>query len=230
MKAVSRRIAAIVDLMEPCGLAADIACENARIAVCAVERNAAEYALACDISQAALDAAQKNIIAHGLTEKITTRLSDGLSRIKPREADAALVAGVGGPLIARFIAREPQTARGFSFLILAPQSAPFALRQALLAGGFMIADERLICEGGKFYPVIKARAGAEEAYTEAQLYFGKIGLSRKDPVLFEFIERRLAVLEALAQKRPAGFSPNAQTQKQILLLKEAKKTYFGGMP
>jgi tRNA (adenine22-N1)-methyltransferase len=82
----------------------------------------------------------------------------------------------------------------------------------------VIAKEKLIFEDGKYYPVLRAEAGrsvGQAEYTgwkkdvmekrgiapsvmqEAEDMFGPVLLKDRDPILFEFLTRRTAVLHKI---------------------------------
>ena len=47
--------------------------------------------------------AAENIALAGLSEKIATRLSDGVAKLLPGEADSVVIAGMGGELIIKIL-------------------------------------------------------------------------------------------------------------------------------
>ena len=56
-----------------------------------------------DVRKGPLSRATENIALAGLSEKIATRLSDGVAKLLPGEADSVVIAGMGGELIIKIL-------------------------------------------------------------------------------------------------------------------------------
>ena len=82
-------------------------------------------------------------------------------------------------------------------LILQPQSDIPHFRKFLTAMGYVIVQENMIEEDGKYYPMMKAvpcMAGAGEIpYSEEELEFGRVLLQQAHPVLGQFLEREMEI-------------------------------------
>ena len=146
-----------------------------------------------------------------MTDKIQTRLSDGLEHLALGEADTILIAGMGGGLVIHILSEHPKVAQAAKEMILQPQSEVYEVRKFLYDEGYETLSEDMVLEDGKFYPMMKVRYAKNESFarkspTLAQLYFGELLLESKHPVLQEFLQRECRiqqeVLETLqAQKR-----------------------------
>ena len=103
---------------------------------------------------------KSNIEAAGLSDKIVTRLSDGLCGIGPDEFDEAVMAGMGGILICGILENCPY--RNDKAFVLQPMSDPDTVRSWLYANGFDITKEKPFArESGCMWscaPNIAARA------------------------------------------------------------------------
>ena len=75
---------------------ADIGTDHAYVPVYCVQNGLCKRGIACDINEGPLLSARENILSAGLESKIETRLSDGLEKLKPKEADTIVIAGMGG--------------------------------------------------------------------------------------------------------------------------------------
>ena len=75
-------------------------------------------AIACDINPMPLRSAEENIARFGLSDIIQTRLSDGLDRVAPDEADDIVIAGMGGELIRDILSAEEWIKDGSKLFIL----------------------------------------------------------------------------------------------------------------
>ena len=151
------------------------------------------------------------------------------------EADTLVITGMGGTLMREILMREPEKTRSLPALVLGPQSDPDMVRAAVRELGFSLEEERLVYEDGKYYPVLRAvrtmespediRSISEKSLfpagtspqlcREAEDLFGPLLLRRKDPVLREFLVRRIAVLKKIRDSvsRAAGETPVQQAGK-----------------
>lgn len=151
---------------------ADIGTDHGYIPIYCVERGKCESALACDVNEGPLQAADANISVYGLTDKIETRLSDGLEALSPMEADTIVIAGMGGFLIRDILIRGADKIGDDTTLILQPMVAVPELREYLYTNGYEIYDEKLAREGDKFYNILCVRRGKCE-FTEKDVLVGK---------------------------------------------------------
>ena len=159
-------------------------------------------AIAADLRPGPLARARKTAAAYGLEGKLSFRLCDGLSGIRPEETDAAAIAGMGGETIAAILAAAPWTREGDVPLILQPMSSMPDLRQWLGRNGYRIAEERLAREGEKLYTAWLIRAGEMPSMTAAERYAGK---NVNSPLRGEWLDRWLTRAErALAGIRQSA--------------------------
>ena len=157
-----KRLETIIERMPASGCIADIGCDHAYVAIEAVRRGKAARALACDVRKGPLQQAAEHILCAGLAGKIETRLSDGLEKVAPGEADTVVVAGMGGPLMERILQGRLEDFRHF---VLSPQSEIPHFRRFLLAEGMQIDEETMLIDEGKYYVILNVskRAAATEA-------------------------------------------------------------------
>lgn len=162
---LSYRMQAVVGLVEPCRSIADIGCDHGYVAMELVKNNICKEVIAMDINSGPLDKAKSNIKEYGMQKYITTRLSDGTKALRPGEADGIICAGMGGKLIIHILTEGEELVRNMKQLILQPQSELDEVRAFLREMGFQIDREDMICEDGKYYPmmhVIPCNFGKQE--------------------------------------------------------------------
>jgi tRNA (adenine22-N1)-methyltransferase len=204
---------------------ADVGTDHGYIPIELVQRGIVPSAIAMDLREGPLSRAREHIKEQGLSERITLRLSDGVSALSKGEADTILIAGMGGELIIRILTDGADICRSVRELILQPQSVIGEVRRFLRENGYRITDEDMVLEDGKFYPMMRvvpalegtgqaapeameqpgqslvpdasAQASAGEvSQTVADLY-GPILLRKKHPVLSAFLERERAQQSAI---------------------------------
>ncbi|RCX13813.1 tRNA (adenine22-N1)-methyltransferase [Anaerobacterium chartisolvens] len=203
---IKGRLKLIADKVPNCRVLCDVGTDHAYIPVCLVKNRRCGRAVACDIGVGPLNAAKQNIKLFGLEAFIEARLGYGLDAVFPGEADAIVIAGMGGTLINNILEKGFETAKRASWLILQPMNAAELVRKWLYGRGFEIYDEELAAEGSKLYGVICSRwTGKERELDEIYYYIGEKLISKRDPLLEKYIERKRSQLEnALKELQAAG--------------------------
>lgn len=197
-----KRLETIIERMPASGCIADIGCDHAYVAIEAVRRGKAARALACDVRKGPLQQAAEHILCAGLAGKIETRLSDGLEKVAPGEADTVVVAGMGGPLMERILQGR---LADFGHFVLSPQSEIPHFRRFLLAEGMQIDEETMLIDEGKYYVIFnvsqRADASSDPMYvTEEDFLYGGRLLRRLDPVLKSFLEKEKTRYEGILRQ------------------------------
>lgn len=153
-KKLSQRLRLCADFVTEGCRVADIGTDHAALPVFLVQSGRCGGAVASDLRKGPLSSAGKNIKAAGLSEKISTRLSNGFDEIAEEEFDEAVIAGMGGLLICDILRRTPY--RNSKSFILQPMSDPEEVRRWLYLHGFEITREKTACEGKRVYVVMRA--------------------------------------------------------------------------
>lgn len=198
-----KRLETIIERMPDSGCLADIGCDHAYVAIEAVRRGRAARALACDVRKGPLQQAAEHILCAGLAGKIETRLSDGLEKVAPGEADTVVVAGMGGPLMERILQGR---LRDFAHFVLSPQSEIPHFRRFLLTEGMQIDEETMLIDEGKYYVILNVSKRADATSSDSMyvteedfLYGGRL-LHRLDPVLKSFLEKEKTRYEGILRQ------------------------------
>ena len=131
--------------------AADVGCDHGYVSIYLVTHGIAKSCVAMDVRSGPLSGAKENVAEYGLSDIIETRLSDGLKELSPGEADALVIAGMGGNLMRRILEDGNPGKLGIKTAVLQPQSDIADFRQFIRESGYVITDEKVIEEDGKFY-------------------------------------------------------------------------------
>lgn len=230
---LSKRLSAVARLSGRCGCAADIGTDHGYVPVFLVREGMADRAIAMDVNRGPLDRARQHIREAGLSDRIETRLSDGLSELKPGEADTVIAAGMGGGLIIRILSEGEDVADTVPAFILQPQSEIFKVRKYLAGHGFAITAEDMVFEDGKYYPMMKAVHGVSEPYEEYEYIYGKKLLEERHPVLYAFLCRELEIRESIIRELGMHGESEGAGRRLSQLRQEAEYTRqalscFGG--
>lgn len=189
---LSDRLKALTEYVDKNDVVADIGTDHGYIPIWLTTNKACRSVILTDINSGPLEKAQHNIRENLGSAGMDMRQGSGLSVLKPGEADAVIIAGMGGILISRILADDPDVALSARVLVFQPRRDAALLRRELsMSGRFKIFDERVVKEGRKYSEIIAAApcSGAiDDAYTakivEAADIAQTAGFDRK--FLYEF--------------------------------------------
>lgn len=215
---LSKRLAAVAELMEECQSMADIGTDHGYIPIYLIEHKKTGHAIAMDINLGPLERAREHVKLYGLNEYIELRLSDGARELKPFEVEAAVVAGMGGRLMMKILEDSKEVFQTMKFFVLQPQSEYGFVRQFLEKQGFYIQAENMICEDGKYYPMMRVSKGSMNLEKECFYEYGRFLLKEKNPVLYEYLKKEYKNYKQITRKLSQGTS-----EKQKQRIKEIEK-------
>lgn len=150
-------------------IAADIGTDHGYVATELIKKGRAKRVIATDVRQGPLDAAIENIKKNKMEDVIETRLGSGLSVIKRKEIDTAVIAGMGGELVCKIIKDDIEIAREIK-LVLQPMNSQYELRKFLIENGFIIKTEDIECEGERVYNILIVETGEMKPFKKDIYY------------------------------------------------------------
>ena len=152
---------------------ADIGTDHGFLPVWLVKYGVIDFAIAADLREKPLETAKRTAERHGLEDRISFRLCDGLAAIRPEEVDTVSIAGMGGETIVTILEAAPWTLERGTRLLLQPQSGSYELRTFLCEKGYRILRETIAREENRFYILMEVEAGRTEPMTNGELWAGK---------------------------------------------------------
>ncbi len=191
---LSERLQTVAGLVTRGNRLADIGTDHAFVPIYLVENGHIPSAIAMDVNQGPIERAKEHIHEHGLEDRISTRLSDGLSEYRSGEADTILIAGMGGALTERILERGKEALEGVSELVLQPQSEIARTRRWLEKNGWEITCEKMVLEDGKYYQMMRAGRGGM-TLSEDEAEYGPCLMRQADAVWISFLRWQLGILE-----------------------------------
>lgn len=226
---LSNRLQAVASMVTAGSRICDVGCDHGFVPIYLIQRGISPKALAMDAKEGPLEQAKTHIRDCGLEVYIETRLSDGLHAYREGEADSLICAGMGGRLMMRILKENEEKTDSFRELILQPQSEVQQFRCFLRMQGYLLADENMIEEDGKFYPMMKAvKSDRQESRQRTMLLsdeneaqdrsvpqgesydepwrqrmedkYGPLLLQRKHPVLYRYLEREKHLYEEVLEQ------------------------------
>lgn len=242
---LSERLELVISLVRPVESAADVGTDHGYVPVELVRRGIVRRALAMDVRRGPLLKAEENIVTAGLEEKIEARLSDGLDKLSPGEADSVIIAGMGGELMIHILEQGNHMWDFVNQWILSPHSDLYKVRRWLIRHRFPIGKEEMVFDEGKYYTVLdigKREAGSFDAdkaakagtgsvsghmseygmEDEAGLFYGRYLIDTKNPVLLDYLKEEEKKLLSLfvrlsdAADRSKGAKKSLDEVKQKL--------------
>ena len=231
---LSKRLNAVVDLMESCVKLCDIGCDHGYVSIESALRGRARYSIAADTAKGPLDIAEKNISDAGLKDRISCILSDGFKSI-PEDAgiDCVVITGMGGRLIKSILKDGADSFGGFNSIsqfILGPQSEPEVLRSFLINElSLCIKKELCIEDEGKFYTLLDVRrfcgnvevyedhkASMGDKYGEADIMYGKyIDEASMDTYIRQLMHLKKKNLTAISMAERGSGDSAAEKIKEL---------------
>lgn len=188
---ITPRLDSIIKMIPNNTKVIDVGTDHGYVPVFLVENKICENAIAADVNKGPLNIAKEYIDSRGLTEKIETRLGSGLEVLNINEVDGAVIAGMGGLLIADILEKSKEVASTLSFFVLQPMTASDKLRRYLIENNYKIVEEKLSREGERIYEIILVEHGNMKIEDDIYLQIGKGLFDSEDPLLKVFITKKM---------------------------------------
>lgn len=208
MQKISDRLIRVAELVPEGSRLADVGTDHGYVPIWLLEKGIIPSAIAMDVNRGPLLRARENRDRYGYQKVMELRLSNGLEKLRPGEADTVLIAGMGGPLMIQILEDGRENSQGVSAWVLQPQSEIPSVRRYLITHGFNIVDEIMLIDEGKYYMAMKALPGEAEPWEDVEYLFGKYLLEQRHPVLKKFLEKEkqiyLRILSQLTENHQSG--------------------------
>lgn len=206
---LSSRLEALLAVIDPHDVLADIGTDHAFLPIELIRRGVCRKVIACDVGAGPLQRAEEHVKEAGLEGRIETRLADGLLGLCPGEAEAVVIAGMGGALMASILEKAEGTGvlEGLKQLVLQPQSEYEKVRTAMQNLGFTAVKESMVEDRGKYYWIISSVRNKDPklACPSSQIRpwaarYGTLMPGSKDPVFLSYMERQIRKTELLLKE------------------------------
>lgn len=249
---LSERLQMLARMVTPGSRVADVGCDHGFLSIYLVQEGISSCVTAMDVRKGPLSAAREHIDARGLGAYIQTRISDGLQKLQPGEADTVVCAGMGGRLMERILTEGLEKAMQMRELILQPQSELREFRQFLRRTGFRVDEEDMVYEEGKYYFAMRTVPEGREILLHPDVFaeffmnsqmdttdyvrlcdkFGEKLLTKKHPLLEQYLRQQEKIMIQLAEKLTCGSTERArirleEVQQELEDIRLALKLYPG---
>jgi len=190
---------------------ADVGTDHGYLPIYMAKRGYKGNIFASDINLEPLNCAKRNADEADVANKIEFILCDGLDTGIKDKIDSIVIAGMGGDSICGILDRAEWCFDEQYKLILQPMTKAEILRYWLSYNDFLITDEILIDDNGTTYQLICARYGKRDTLSDAELFLGKLELSRNNALFEKQLEKNIRRFEKLLK----GLSASKDNQDKI---------------
>ena len=222
-KNLTPRLKMIADLVPQCNTLCDIGTDHGYVAIYLAKKGIAKKVIAADIKKGPLFQAEKNIALFDAGEIVETRLSDGFCAIKDKEAECAIIAGMGGETIADILENE----KGCTYFVLQMQTGHRHLREYLCKNGYVIEKEALCREGRKMYTALLATRGKSPAMDEIEMEIGPFLINHRPAFFDDYVRYRLYEIDTILKNISSSPSAKEREEHCIYLKTEYEKLLKG---
>ncbi|MCP1109451.1 tRNA (adenine(22)-N(1))-methyltransferase [Ohessyouella blattaphilus] len=231
MNGLSKRLQMLADFARPGSVVADVGTDHGYLPIYLVENKICPRALGMDINVGPLEKAREHVGEAGLSASIELRLSDGLEKLAPGEAEGVIISGMGGALVLRILEASKEVVDALDYLILQPQSELKKVRERLADLGLMISDEGMVEEAGKFYTALFVEKGPEKTYSSWEHQYGPCLLQEKNETLYTFLQKEKQLKEQISSTLTGRDTPEIRARQGALKaelqdIKEALQYYL----
>lgn len=167
---LSARLTACAALIPRGAHLADIGADHGYLGIYCLKNGVASRVVASDLRAQPLAQARKNAERFGVAEQMRFVLCDGLSGLRPGDADTFVISGMGGDTIAAILDACAWAADARLTFILQPNTSANDLRRYLSGHGWRIENDRLVEEGKFLYNLLLVRYGGGAPLTPGQQY------------------------------------------------------------
>ena len=176
---LSDRLQAVASMVTENSRLADVGTDHGYIPIYLCEMGKIPSAIAMDVKKGPLLRAKMNIERYHMQEKIRTRLSDGVLKLNPDEADSVVIAGMGGTLVMKILEEGKKVLVDVKELVLQPQSDIDKVRKYLYENDYVITAEKMVCEEEKYYPMMHVQHGHMEELADIEWKYGAFLLKER---------------------------------------------------
>ena len=202
---------------------ADIGTDHAYLPVFLSQSGVIARAIASDIAEGPLANAARTVREAGLSDRISLRLTDGLTGLENEGVTDIAICGMGGEVIADILSRAPFVRNGSVRLILQPMTRAAHLREYLAREGFRVVSETVTLSRGKVYACLCAEwTGIPYSLSPAEAELGAYTVAHRDgiPLFDTLLRERIAVARKQLDGRVAGGLDTRQIQALLTELED----------
>lgn len=225
--ALSARLSAIAESLSEHSVICDVGSDHGALPLYLLRNGICPKAIVTDLNEKPLERAKKNFAAAGLDHKAQFVLTDGIEEVLAFRPDTFVIAGMGGETILGILERGlGDIPIGTSF-ILQPMTKIPMLRRFLYKSGFLIRQEKLVYENGKFFVILCAEFdGVSRAEKAVFSDFGEFLPNLHTDCSLAYHSSLLSTLENVIDgRKKAGVSCSDLEANRVFLIKTLEEIH-----
>ena len=188
---IGERLKTVASMVPVCQTMADIGTDHGYVPAYLALSGQCRHAIASDIAEGPCRAAAETRDRYSLFGQMEIRTAPGLKGLRAGEAEAVVIAGMGGATIVSILEEAPEIAATVETFVLQPMNAANLLRRWLVHHGYRIADEALCKENDHIYVIIKAvHAGKNQKLSVMEEELGPCIMDNQPALWKEFIQEK----------------------------------------
>ena len=190
---LSKRLNWIIGEINKVEVIMDVGTDHGYIPIYLVKNNITKKVIASDINKEPLKKAKINASLDGVLDKIDLRLGGGLFPLNNKEANAVIIAGMGGNLIRDILENDLNKVKNLDYLILQPAQNPEVLRKYLYNNNYEILEEDICLDENKYYEIFKVKYKSGDYILLEDIFYeiSPTMLSKKLPLFKSYIENKI---------------------------------------
>lgn len=192
---LTKRLQSIYDMV-PNGIAADIGADHGKLIIALFEGGVISKGYAIENKKGPYNRLCENIANSEAKDGIVAMLSDGISEL-PKDVDTVIIAGMGGFNVIEILKAHPEKLKHVKTIIVAAHNAIPEMRKQICYMGYVIADEDIVSDAGKYYEIIKFIAGECAYLDEPDYEFGPVLRNEKSLTFKEKYQTRINEIDNL---------------------------------
>lgn len=172
-----KRIETIASLIKPYTKIADIGCDHGFVIKYGIDKCGVKLAYAIDNKIGPLNNAKCVLKDY---KQVKYFLSNGIEKVD-ENIEVVIIAGMGGYLIQNILKENFKNLKLVKKIIIEANRDSNLIRSFLNKNGYIINNEKMIFEDGKYYEIDSFEKGTVK-YTEKQIKYGPIFLKEKSNI------------------------------------------------
>ena len=217
---LSGRLSAIAESLPKGGIVCDVGSDHGALPLFLLQNHWCKRAIVTDLNQLPLKRAKKNLTDHGVANLADFVLTDGILEVLPYEANAYVVAGMGGETIVGILTRALNQIPINTVFVLQPMTKSVFLRQFLYENGFRVDFEQIVSENDKSFLIFKTvYDGLKRAKNRDFYLVGEYLCRAKEESVIDYWNKRLSkVRSKINGRKIANLSVEEEEREEALYL------------
>ena len=186
---ISKRLKIIHDMV-PKSVVADIGSDHGKLMIALVQSETISKGYAVENKEGPFERLKNSLAINGVIDRVTPLFSDGIKDL-PKDVKTVVIAGMGGLSIVNILKKHQEKLKYVETIIVDAHNAIPEMRKAVCKMGYIIADEDIVQDGGKYYEIIKFVSGECAYLDDADYEFGPVLSKQKSCTFKEKYESRI---------------------------------------